>query len=745
MKLEIRKSHGKSTEISIGCGIFMVFIVVMLPFGFSLSLVGLIFFIRENHKLNNIEFSTDTKKTIQVSRNFIEPFSIVPTDAKIIIEEQEKMRKFNYSSFDESGEHIFNIFSSLEMVYQNLKNAPNPFRIFAVFEEERKVLGITRLKKGEKSIYSLVTNGLIHPNTKKYPITLIGFKNLSQTYSSVIKEENRNYLSNITKNFLWKDIGCSTCIMEEYAKNNTIGNYDIFWSRTYISPAKLFMKNVLSPIIINGSRKGYCSLSLVLPSISESFQNQELKGKIVIIDSDEFIFASNFNVSYGNEEYLFRATIHPNDLVSKLSTSLVKEFGEFKKIKEFSNHVVFTSNNLFFVSCRILEKEIGLKLFIFVISPFSNFIISPILPITISVLLLIFAILFSILFSIILSRILAFQFRGLIKRTKLIGNLEIMKDRSVKISNFIKYFTELSKINEAYNKLNHGIDNFSKFLPLEVLKHIFTFERTSNLSQHLRNVETTALFCDIEGFTKISGELEPLELVDYLRAFFNMCDNVIAKKNGRIDKFVGDCTFALWGSLKYIPNHYFKGTSAAIELIEESKKIEVAGKLLSLRAGVNSGTVLSGIIGGINKLSFTSVGSVINQASRLESLNKKYGTRILIGERTYENVKDEIVCLFLDRTRIRGKRRKSNIYEVLSLRSKTTKRNLEREKLHNELRHYILQKEYFRSKKISNHIVELFGEGAISHLNKRLKTICNQKNYLHLKLLKDPKFHSVTI
>ncbi|MCK9281155.1 MAG: adenylate/guanylate cyclase domain-containing protein [Melioribacteraceae bacterium] len=183
--------------------------------------------------------------------------------------------------------------------------------------------------------------------------------------------------------------------------------------------------------------------------------------------------------------------------------------------------------------------------------------------------------------------------------------------------------------------------------------------------------ELTMLFSDIAGFTSISESKKPEELVSFINEYLSVMTEIVLSNQGTLDKYIGDAIMAFWGAPIELRTHAINACSTALQmqkkLIELNKKFSLSNENnLSVRIGINSGNVIVGNIGGSKRFDYTVMGDNVNLASRLESVNKVYSTCILIGENTYELIKDDFITRELDSIKVKGKEIKTNIYELFS-------------------------------------------------------------------------------
>ncbi len=182
--------------------------------------------------------------------------------------------------------------------------------------------------------------------------------------------------------------------------------------------------------------------------------------------------------------------------------------------------------------------------------------------------------------------------------------------------------------------------------------------------------DLTVLFSDIRGFTTISEKITPEELVHLLNEYLTAMTNVVFKYDGLLDKYIGDAVMAVFGAPLDQPDHALRACRTALGMMEELKKLqkkwaEEGKPVLDIGIGINSGDMVVGNMGSDMRFDYTVVGDMVNLGSRLEGINKEYGTNIVISEYTYNDVKDVFFCRELDSVIVKGKKLPVKIYELL--------------------------------------------------------------------------------
>jgi adenylate cyclase len=172
--------------------------------------------------------------------------------------------------------------------------------------------------------------------------------------------------------------------------------------------------------------------------------------------------------------------------------------------------------------------------------------------------------------------------------------------------------------------------------------------------------ELTVMFTDLAGFTSISEGMAPEGVARILNEHLTRMTDIVLRFGGTIDKFIGDAVMAFWGAPLDDPAHARRAVEAAIEMQREMARWhrEAAGQIppdLSMRIGINTGSVVVGNLGSRSRFDYTVIGDAVNLASRLEAVNKIYGTEILLTDATASRAGDGIAFRHVDRIRVKGK------------------------------------------------------------------------------------------
>ncbi|KJS85815.1 MAG: hypothetical protein JM58_07730 [Peptococcaceae bacterium BICA1-8] len=213
-------------------------------------------------------------------------------------------------------------------------------------------------------------------------------------------------------------------------------------------------------------------------------------------------------------------------------------------------------------------------------------------------------------------------------------------------------------------------DAFSRYVAPQVVHEILATGKNGIELGGLRK-EVTILFIDIRGFTHLSENAEPEEIVAILNEFFDLCANVIFKYEGTLDKFIGDGVMAVFNAPLSIESHALKAVQAAWAIKQGAKDLEERiikkfGKLIAFGIGINTGPAIIGNIGAKFRMDYTAIGDTVNTAARLENTAKP--GQILLGSSTYLFVKENVDVTYLGEISVKGKSKSISAYELNNIK-----------------------------------------------------------------------------
>lgn len=282
---------------------------------------------------------------------------------------------------------------------------------------------------------------------------------------------------------------------------------------------------------------------------------------------------------------------------------------------------------------------------------------------------------FGLLFAALVTRNLVEPVKALLKGTKAVeqGNLNIevqvhSADEIASLADSFNHMVTQLKQKESIK------DTFGKYVDPRIVKGLL---EDPKFTQHGVKRVMTVLFCDLVGFTSICELLTPEGAVKYLNQYFSLASEPIRRFDGVIDKYIGDAIMAFWGPPFCDESEHPK--LACFSALEQLSKLPELRQSLSdamglkkgipsiaLRIGIATGDVTVGNIGSAYTKGYTVIGDTVNLASRLESVNKQYGTRIIISEHTWTMAKDHVEVRELDCIRVVGKTEPARLFELLA-------------------------------------------------------------------------------
>jgi adenylate cyclase len=227
---------------------------------------------------------------------------------------------------------------------------------------------------------------------------------------------------------------------------------------------------------------------------------------------------------------------------------------------------------------------------------------------------------------------------------------------------------EIAWLSTGIVQMSRGLASFQRYLPIDLVRSLLARGMVAELGGAKRTL--TIMFIDLEGFTRMSERLGH-RLVPQLGEFLDAMSNEIVGCSGTIDKYIGDSVMAFWGAPDYTDNHANDACRGALRCLERLEAIRAEWQqrgMPDFRAhiGLNTGRVVVGNIGSRERLNYTAIGDPVNLASRLESLNRTYGTGVIVGQSTYEHVRYEFVFRRLDTVVVRGRDEPVKIYELVA-------------------------------------------------------------------------------
>jgi adenylate cyclase len=229
--------------------------------------------------------------------------------------------------------------------------------------------------------------------------------------------------------------------------------------------------------------------------------------------------------------------------------------------------------------------------------------------------------------------------------------------------------SEIDQVSRSLVSSVEALKAFRRYVPADLVRELVERGKGGELGGEKR--ELTLFFSDIESFTTASEKLEPEEVMLQLSEYFDAMTKVIMDEKGTVDKFIGDAVMAFWGAPTDVDEPAIRACRAALRcqerLVELNDQWASEGRpRFNTRIGLHTDAVVVGNVGSSERMNYSAIGDGVNLASRLEGLNKQYGTHIMISEATYQLVKDLFECRLLDEVIVKGKTKPVRVYELLS-------------------------------------------------------------------------------
>lgn len=235
---------------------------------------------------------------------------------------------------------------------------------------------------------------------------------------------------------------------------------------------------------------------------------------------------------------------------------------------------------------------------------------------------------------------------------------------------------ELGDLTEAFNGMAKSLKEkellkgaFSTYVSSSLMEEIL--KDPTKLSLHGKRLKATMLFTDIRGFTSMSENLEPEQVVSVINEYLTLQTDKVFKWEGLLDKFVGDCVMAVYGVPFPKDDDAYRAVRTAMDIRDSVEKLNAIRKrrnqiTVGIGIGVNTGEVVAGNMGSPQKMDYTVIGDNVNLASRLEA-NAPAG-KIWVSETTYNETKDKIEYIELEPIMVKGKKDPVKVYEPIKVK-----------------------------------------------------------------------------
>ncbi|HTO84624.1 MAG TPA: adenylate/guanylate cyclase domain-containing protein [Methylomirabilota bacterium] len=259
---------------------------------------------------------------------------------------------------------------------------------------------------------------------------------------------------------------------------------------------------------------------------------------------------------------------------------------------------------------------------------------------------------------------------------RLAGPLDALSAEAERIRNFDldgpveahSGIVELANLIDAVGAMKAGLRSFGHFVPKRVVKRLIAAGGTATLGGGRR--ELTIMFSDIAGFTHTSEAMPPEQVMPLISHYFDVMSDAIHENQGIVDKFIGDAVMAIWNAPRRDPDHVANACRALLACMRANDALDreaaaAGGPPLPTRYGLHTGDAVIGNIGSTDRMQYTALGATVNLASRLESLNKRYGTRNLVSAVTRDRAGEAFLFRTVAVVMPAGTTRPVEVFELL--------------------------------------------------------------------------------
>ncbi len=265
--------------------------------------------------------------------------------------------------------------------------------------------------------------------------------------------------------------------------------------------------------------------------------------------------------------------------------------------------------------------------------------------------------------AIVLARLISNSLFLLADEARSIGDLRF-EDRHLPHS----WIAEINVLGRALETARSTIATFSLYVPRELVRRIVTSGQSA-VGLATRQ-EITVLFTDIRDFTTISEQRSPEEVVELLSVYFELLNEIVEQHDGTIVQYLGDSIFAMWNAPTRDEHHVAKALRCGLAMkaaIDDMNAVNArcGRSVLATRFGIHTGTAVVGSVGANTRRQYTAMGDTVNVGSRLEGMNKEFGTSILVSGAVHAAASALFVFRPLGAARAKGRVEEIAVFELV--------------------------------------------------------------------------------
>jgi adenylate cyclase len=270
-----------------------------------------------------------------------------------------------------------------------------------------------------------------------------------------------------------------------------------------------------------------------------------------------------------------------------------------------------------------------------------------------------------IMVALLVARLIGRALIALAEEARQIGNLEFNQN-----TRETSWIAEINTLAAALATAREAIRTFALYVPRELVRRIVTAGQAT-AGKAVRQ-DVTVLFTDIRDFTTISEQHSPEEVAGMLSDYFQLMNEIVERHNGVIIQYLGDSIYAMWNAPEADPTHVEDACLCALELKAAIDDLNAAKRTagrpeLVTRFGVHTGVAVVGSVGAEVRRQYTGMGDTVNVASRLEGMNKQFGTTILVSNAVRERGGSRFQFRNLGAAHAKGRSEEIEVFELVGV------------------------------------------------------------------------------
>ena len=230
---------------------------------------------------------------------------------------------------------------------------------------------------------------------------------------------------------------------------------------------------------------------------------------------------------------------------------------------------------------------------------------------------------------------------------------------------------ELGELAHDFNLMARGLEEreqmraaFGTYVDKEVAALILS----GQFPEEGVEVDVSIMFCDVRGFTSYAENAPATEVVAVLNRLFSVMVPIVDSNGGHVDKFIGDGLLAVFGAPEVYPDHADRAVRAAREIVAATAALDTG---LTVAAGVNTGRVVAGSIGGAGRLNFSVIGDAVNIAARVEAATRDTGDDVLFTAATAAMMESDIPLVSRGSMPLKGKAEPMEVFAPVPVAAPT--------------------------------------------------------------------------